>query len=88
MLDARVVDQDVNSAPLGFACTHHGFDLAGLAHVGAVIGHLGAQAANVGQRAFHVTKAIEHDVRALFGQLSGNAQANAAGRTGDEGRLA
>jgi hypothetical protein len=38
--------------------------------------------------AFHIAKAVEHDVGALARQRFGNAQANAAGGAGDEGRFA
>jgi hypothetical protein len=35
-----------------------------------------------------VAEAVEHDVRALFGQRAGDAEADARGRAGDEGGLA
>jgi hypothetical protein len=83
VLDAGVVDQDVDAAELGGSVGHHGLDLGRLAHVGAVVPHLDARAAT-SARALHVAKAVEHDVGALAGQRLGNAQADAAGGAGDE----
>jgi hypothetical protein len=42
MLDAGVVDQDVDPPELGRRKGHHVLDLGGFAHVGAVVAHLHA----------------------------------------------
>ncbi len=77
MLDAGVVDQDVHPAECRGGKRHHGFDVGGLAHVGAVVGHphpMGlAGFAHGCQRAFGVAEAVEHHVRALACQGLRNA---------------
>ena len=47
VLNASVVDQDVDAAKFFFGKLHHGFNFGGLAHVGAVVGHLGTQGCDV-----------------------------------------
>ena len=84
MLNASVVDQNIDAAKFLLGKLHHGFNFCGLAHVGAVIGHFGAQCCNFSFGSGMVTKAIQNNVGALLGQGFGNAQANAAGRAGDE----
>ena len=42
MLNASVVDQNIDAAKFLLGKLHHGFNFCGLAHVGAVIGHFGA----------------------------------------------
>ena len=79
MLDARVVDQNVDAAKGVGGELHHGLDLRGFAHVGAVVGHLHAQFSDFGLGAFGIAKTIQHDVGALLGQSLGNAQSDAAG---------
>jgi hypothetical protein len=88
MLDAGVVDQDVDGAEFGLAGTHHGLDLGRPGHVGAVVADAPAQPGHVRLGAFHVAEAVEQDVGALAGQLQGDAQANAAGGAGDKRCLA
>jgi len=61
--------------------------MLGLAHVGAVVGHAAAQPGHFGAGAVGVAEAVEHDVRPLAGQGQGDAQADAAGRAGDQGGL-
>ena len=68
VLNARVVDQNVQAAEGGLRMLDHVLNLGGLAHVGTVVAHLHAQRGDLGLGAFHVTKAIEHDVGALGGQ--------------------
>jgi hypothetical protein len=80
-----VIWQRIYLAELRGGEFHHVFDLAHLAHVGAVVGDLHTQRGDLGLGAFGVTKAVEHDVGALAGQGLGNAQADAAGGARDEG---
>ena len=84
MLDACVVDQNVH-APKGVGREfHHGLNLRGLAHVGAVVSHLHTQSRHLGLGAFDITETIEDDVGALLGQSFGNAQTDTAGGTCDQ----
>jgi hypothetical protein len=53
-----------------------------------MVGRLHAQGADTVKRALRVAEAIEHEVRALARQGLCDAEANAAGGTGDEGSLA
>ena len=85
MLDAGVVDQHIERAELGLAGAHHGFDLGRLGHVGAVIGHAATKRFNLGLGGGHIAKAIEHHIGAAAGQHQRHAQADAAGRSGDQG---
>ena len=84
MLNASVVDQDVNTSKFVFSKLHHGLDFGGFAHVCAVVGHFGAQSRNFGLGSSMVAKTVQNDVGALFCQGFGNAQANATGRAGHE----
>ncbi len=85
VLDAGVVHQDVHLAKALCGEGHHGLDLGGLAHVGAVVGHLCAQGRDFLLRRLGVTKAVQHDVGTLARQRFGDAKADAAGGSGDEG---
>ena len=58
MLNASVVDQNVDAAKLFFGKLHHGFNFGRLGHVGAVIGHFGAQSRHFCLGAGMVTKAV------------------------------
>jgi hypothetical protein len=88
MLDAGVVDQNVDAAEIGGSVGHHRLDLGWLAHVGTVEPHLDAQRGNLGARALVIAKAVEHDVRTLARQRLCNPQADAAGGAGNEGGFA
>ncbi len=70
---------------------HHGAHRGGIAHIGAVVvDAAAAQGAEAALEARHqrlIGKAVQGDVRAGAGQLLGDAEADAAGRTGDEGDL-
>ena len=87
VLDAGVVDQDVDRTDRAHGVGHHVLDLGGLAHVGAVVADLAAEGGDLALGRVDVAEAIEHDVGALAGQHLGDAQADAAGRAGDEGGL-
>jgi hypothetical protein len=63
MLNAGVVDQDVDAAEFGGGVFHHGFDVGGLAHVGAVVADrtpAALPASAPRPRAARVAKAVEH----------------------------
>ena len=73
VLNAGVVDQNIDAAKFFFSKLHHGFYFCGLTHVSAVVDHLGTQSSNFGFRASMVAKAIQNNVGALFGQGFGDA---------------
>ena len=87
MLNARVVHQNIDLAKTLGGKGHYGLNIAGLAHVGAVVGHVHAERTDLGLRAFGVAKTVEHNVGALARQRLGDAQTNTAGRSGHEGCL-
>ena len=68
VLNAGVVHENVDAAELVGGKLHHGFDLSGLAHVGAVVSHLHTQGADRSFGAFDVAKAVEHDIGTASGQ--------------------
>ena len=68
VLNAGVIHQNVDAAELVGCKFHHGFDLGGLAHVGAVVGHLHTQGADRSFGAFDVAKTVEHDIGTACGQ--------------------
>jgi hypothetical protein len=77
VLDAGVVDQDVQLAELGLGGLDHVGDLVGLGHVGAVVEHLDAML--LGQfgagplDGVHLAQAVEDDVDALGRERVGQA---------------
>ena len=87
VLDAGVIDQDIDLAKLCGGELHHGFDLGRFAHVGTVVSDLDTARSNLGLGAFHIAKAVEHNIGPLFGECLGNAQTNTAGRACDECRF-
>jgi hypothetical protein len=88
MLNAGVVDQNVQAAKGLDGKGHHVLDLGWLAHVGAVVGHLHAECRDLGLGAFDIAKTVEHNVCALCCEGLGNTQADAAGGAGNECSLA
>ena len=68
VLDAGVVDEDVDAAELARRVGHHGLDLGRLAHVGAVVAGLHAERGDLRLRPVDIAEAVEHDVRALARQ--------------------
>ena len=92
VLDAGIVDQDVDRTQLAHGLGDHGRDLLGPAHVRAAVRHGDAElllqpVAQAGDGR-GVAEAVEHEVGAGGGQRPGDAQADAAGRAGDDGTLA
>jgi hypothetical protein len=79
VLDASVVHQNVDAAKGVGRKLHHGFNFGGFAHVCPVVCDFDAQGSDFGLRALRIAKAVQHDVRALFGQSLGNAQTDTAG---------
>ena len=84
MLDAGVIDKDVDAAELFGRHPHHVFDLGRLAHVGAVVGDLDAVLGDRRLGPFDVAETIEHDIGALLRQRLRNTQTDAAGGPGDQ----
>ena len=90
MLDAGVVDDDVDLAEFGPGGVGHGADGFRLAHAGAGIGDFDAGFPSQGEAqgfrsGLASPEAVEHDIGALGGQGSGDAEADAAGGAGDDG---
>jgi hypothetical protein len=91
MLDAGVVDEHVDAA-VGVAALHQFLDLRRQGQVAAfevnrdaAVGcELGPQPLDLGR----VAESVQHDAAATGCQGAGNAQADAAGRTGDEREFA
>ena len=91
MLNARIVDDDVGGAERRPGGLRQAGDFIRFGHVGAVvadadtalIGETGTRRLDVG----FVAEAVEHDVVPVRGQRPGNAQPDAAGRSGDDGGL-
>jgi hypothetical protein len=92
VLDAGVVDQDVDAAQAVHRGLHHGVDLLGLGHVGAVVADLDAELlCQPGTQRLDlrgVAEAVEHQVGAGTAERACDTQADAAGRAGDDGSLA
>ena len=92
MLNAGVVDQQVDAAEFRQGLAHHRFDGFGPAHVGAVVAHL--HVVKLGEFVLQpvdgagLTETVEDDVRALRSQAARDAQTDARGRAGDEGGFA
>lgn len=92
MLDARVVDQDVDLAECVHGMLDHLTNRLGPAHVRAVIddldgelaGDCGAGLLDLGDDA----EAVDQDLGALGGKPARDAEADAAGRARDDRRLA
>ncbi|MNN14261.1 hypothetical protein D3C81_1273190 [compost metagenome] len=84
MLDTGVVDQNVDAGEFAFGQGEQGFDLRHVRQVGGVMDNFHTVPGNFGHCRCRVAKAVEHDVGASTGQHPGDAQADAAGGTGDE----
>ncbi|MNZ77545.1 hypothetical protein D3C78_960910 [compost metagenome] len=88
MLDARIIDQDVDAAEGLLGEREQCFYLGHLAKVGRMVRSLHPMLRNLGQSRCRVAETVEQDVGASAGQHLGDAQADAAGGTGDECSLA
>ena len=91
-LDAGVVDQDVDRAEFLDRPAHHRLDRVLLRQVGAVVAHfhrvIGGQFRAELLDFARVAEAVEDDVGAARGERGGDAEADAARRSGDECRFA
>jgi hypothetical protein len=89
VLDARVVDEDVDASESGLGLRDQVADLGGLHHVGAVVQRLHAvllreaRAQRLDLR--RIAEAVQHHVRALAGEDLRDRHPDAAGGAGDHG---
>ncbi|MNE24125.1 hypothetical protein D3C80_1174060 [compost metagenome] len=92
MLNAGVVDQDVEAAELAMRRGHHVGDLIRLGHVGGMIEDANARlGGQVGTGLFDdggVAQAVQHHVAAALRDSARQSQADAGRRAGDDGHLA
>ena len=90
MLDAGVVDENVDRAEFSERVADHLLDRFLLRQVRAVVAHghavLGRES---GAKLFDgvgVAETVQHDVRAVGGKRGGDSQSDTAGRSGDQCR--
>lgn len=88
-LNAGIVDHHVEGADVGLGGGHQLGNFARLGHVGAVIGDADPMGRGEpraqGLDFVRVAEPVEHDVHSRFRESFGDALADAAGRTGDDG---
>ena len=72
MLDAGVIDHDIDAAEGAFGIAHHRLDLPDVAQVGVVIAGDLAQRGDFSPRVAAVAEAIEDHLRARLRQLFGD----------------
>ena len=88
MLDAGIVDEDVEPAEFAQSRFDHLGDRGGARHVGA--GIVDANVVILGDAfagsfdLLRLAEAVQHYVRASAGERAGDAETDAAGRAGDE----
>src|SRR5690606_3173103 len=90
VLDAGVVDQDVDAPEARLGGGHQGLDLVGTAEVGVMEVHLAAMHGDLCARLGDLVRcaqAVEHDAAAGLRQALGDRQADATGGSGNEGDL-
>jgi len=91
VLDAGVVDQDVDPAKLACRDRHHVADLLGPRHVSAAERdldvELGGECFALSLDLRRVAEAVEQNVRTMIGECLRDSQPDAAGRAGHDGRL-
>jgi hypothetical protein len=92
MLDAGIVDEDVNRAEGVGRGLHHRFDLVDLGEVRAVVERLDAVVALEARALLFdrvgIAEAVDDDVRALGGERPGISEPDALSGAGDERGLA
>ena len=91
VLDAGVVDQDVDRAEVALGLGDHVGDLVVAQHVGGIEGDARAQRLDLRDRLLVVllgAEAVDDDIGAVLGERHGDAVADARGRAGDDGGLA
>ncbi len=90
VLDAGIVDQDVDAAELGAGALDQRRHLGGLRHVGRVVAHRDAMRRGEPRARrldlLGLAEAVQRDRGAGRRQRLGDAEADAAGRAGDDGR--
>ena len=67
MLNAGVVDQNIQRAKALLGCSNHRLDFSGLAHISAVVINLNTARFHTRNARIFFSKAIHHDVGALLG---------------------
>ena len=67
MLNASIVDQNIQSAKALFRCCNHRLDFGGLAHISAMVIDLNTTRFHTRNARIFFSKAIHHDVGALLG---------------------
>ena len=91
VLDAGVVDEDVDAAEARGALLDHLGHLSGPRHVGSAVVDLdvvsGTELGHQRFDRFALTKAVEHDVSALRCERTGDPEPDAAGRAGHHCRF-
>ena len=89
VLDAGVVDEDVDGTEFRFGSGDESRDFVGLAHIGTVIGNGHAVLVGDFRANFFdfsgITKTVEHDMSSLLSESSRDAQTDPAGGSGDDG---
>jgi hypothetical protein len=92
VLDARIVDQDVQAPEAARRGLDRVVNLLGLRHVGAVKGDLDPGLALEGRTGLldlvRVAEPVQHHLAAFLGERPGHGEPDPAGRSGDEGGLA
>ncbi|MNJ35325.1 hypothetical protein D3C77_300590 [compost metagenome] len=83
MLDAGVVDQNVDAAKVPLGVSEQVFDLFHITKIGRVMTDPGTVAGDLGDGRTGVAEAVEDQVGAGLGQHMGNTQADAAGGAGN-----
>jgi hypothetical protein len=87
VLDAGVVDEDINGSERLLGLSHHGDDLVRLGHVGGQVdccdAELSLQTGPLLLDLAWLAEAVDQDVRALLGQSARDAEPDAAGRASD-----
>ncbi|MNT24328.1 hypothetical protein D3C72_1597950 [compost metagenome] len=83
MLDASVIDKDVDAAKFAFGIGEQVFDLRYIAQVRRVMADVAAVSGHLGDRQVGIAETIENQVGACARQHVGNPQADAAGGSGD-----
>ncbi|MCY1181310.1 hypothetical protein D9M73_218080 [compost metagenome] len=88
VLNAGIVDQDIDAAELALGVGDHVGNLCRIADIGRVVADLAAKLFDLGNNVGRIAKTVEDQVGPGPGQAEGDPQADAAGGTGDQCGLA
>ncbi|VVN14514.1 hypothetical protein PS647_04023 [Pseudomonas fluorescens] len=88
VLNASVVDQNVDAAELALGVGDHVGNLRRIADIGRVMADLAAKLLHLGDHLGGIAKAVEDQIGPSLGQAEGDPQADAAGGAGDQCGLA